>query len=71
MVISSSGLRPKASESGPMSSWPAAIPTVTPVNEACTTPLATPKNCPMAGKAGRYGSIVKGIRLIESARMKM
>ena len=57
---SSGTRRPTASESGPISNWPSARPTSVPVSVSCTAVSVVCRPAVMAGRAGRYMSMVSG-----------
>ena len=65
---SSSGVRrPRASETGPPTSWPSAIPTKNVVSVSCTWVAPASRSWPTRGKAGTYMSVASGA--IEVTRM--
>ncbi len=52
--------RPKASDSGPMTSWPTERPSSMPVSVSCTAESPAWRSSAIRGNAGRYMSIVSG-----------
>jgi hypothetical protein len=57
---SSGSRRPKASESGPTTSWPRASPSRVPVRVSCTVGDVVASSSVIVGSDGRYMSMVSG-----------
>ncbi len=60
MPTTSGRRRPKASESGPMTSWPTARPSSMPVSVSWTAESLARRSSAIRGNAGRYMSMVSG-----------
>ena len=58
--ISRGPRRPVESDRGPITSWPAASPSMKEVSVSCTPEAVVPRSPAMSGKAGRYMSVASG-----------